>query len=276
TSGNVTLAYEFGDELNVFLRYATGYRSGNFNGEVFNNSFDEETMEQWELGFKSDWWNNRLRINGSLYTYEYDDLQLSQIKTSPTGATTSLIGNAGKADRWGGELEITVAPVEDMVASLGYTYIHGDFDEFPDTCGSVEPIVCIDGKKFARRPSSPRSQLSASVDYTFARTAYGNITGFLQVNWAEEWVESVLWTGVVGGQPVNFPHQMMDERTLVSARLSLQQIALGDGTLRVSLWGNNLTDDDYPTFGVNFGSLYMRTEEYGEPRTYGVELAYAY
>ncbi|MCB1675013.1 MAG: TonB-dependent receptor [Halioglobus sp.] len=279
-SGNFTLAYDVTDEANVYLRYATGYRSGNFNGEVFGNMFDEETIEQWEIGIKSDWWNNRLRINGALYTYVYEDLQVSQIKASATGAQTSLTSNAGEADRWGGEIEITVLPFENMIASLGYSYVHGDFEEFPDTCtfnpdGTV--IACLEGEKDALRGTSPSNQLNVSLDYTFAYTSIGEVTGFLQANWADEWAESALWTGAVGNTPVHYPHQMMDERTLVTARLSLEQIPVGDGMLRLTLWGNNLLDDDYPTFSINFGNaLGMVTEQYGEPRTYGLELHYEY
>ena len=277
TSGNVTLAFDVTEELNAYLRYATGYRSGNFNGEKFGNMFDEEVIEQWEIGIKSDWWDNRLRINGALYTYVYDDLQVSQIENDASGQATSLTNNAGKADRWGGEIEITVAPIEDMVASLGYSYIHGDFEEFPDTCGTNVPIVCLDGADAALRGTSPSNQLNASIDYTFARTSIGEITGFVQVNWADEWAESALWTGVVDGDPVNYPFQMMDARTLVSARLSLQEIPVGEGVMRVSLWGSNLTDDDYPTFSINFGqAVGLVTEQYGEPRTYGLELNYEF
>ncbi|RLQ21358.1 TonB-dependent receptor [Seongchinamella sediminis] len=279
-SGNFTIAYDATDEMNIYLRYATGYRSGNFNGEVFGNMFDEETIEQWEIGLKSDWWDNRLRINGAIYTYVYEDLQVSQIKASATGAQTSLTSNAGEADRWGGEIEITVVPFENMIASLGYSYVHGDFEEFPDTCTfnpDGSPIACLDGAKAALRGTSPSNQLNVSLDYTFAYTSYGEITGFLQANWADEWAESALWTGAVGDTPVNYPHQMMDQRTLVTARLSLEQIPVGDGMMRVSLWGNNLLDDDYPTFSINFGgALGLITEQYGEPRTYGLELNYEY
>ncbi len=163
------------------------------------------------------------------------------------------------------------------MASLGYSFIHGDFEEFPDTCGTNEPIGCLAGKKFALRGTSLSNQLNASIDYTFARTSSGEVTGFVQVNWADEWAESALWTGVVDGDPVNYPHQIMDARTLVSARLSLQETPVGEGVMRVSLWGSNLTDDDYPTFSINFGqAVGLITEQCGEPRTYGLELNYEF
>ena len=62
-SYNATVAYDVTDQLNAFVRYATGYRSGGFNGEVFDNGFEEELMKQLEVGVKSDWFQNRLRVS---------------------------------------------------------------------------------------------------------------------------------------------------------------------------------------------------------------------
>ncbi|WP_162300068.1 TonB-dependent receptor [Kineobactrum sediminis] len=274
-SGSFTAAYQVTDGMNAFLRYATGYRSGGFNGEVFANPFEEETMEQWELGIKSDWWDNRLRVNGSLYTFVYEDLQTSQIKTD-SGTATSVIANAGEADRWGGELEILVAPIEDLVLGLNYAYVTGDFEKFPELCGTNVPQTCLSTVESAKRGSSPGNQLTASADYVFARTSFGDIRGYVQANWQEEWYESALWTGSYNGEPYIYDHLVMDERTLVNARLSLENVKAGDGTVTVSLWGKNLTDNDYPTFGINFGALGIITEQYGAPRTYGLDISYEY
>lgn len=276
TSGNFTLAYQFTDDLNAFLRYSTGYRSGGFNGEIFDNPYAEETLEQLELGVKSDWWDGRLRVNGSLYTYQWEDVQLGTISTESGSATTS-IRNAGEADRWGGELEILVAPLEDLMLGLSYAYIHGDFEDYPDVCGTNLPQRCYSGEQFAKRGTSPNNQLSFTADYTFARTSVGEVTGYLQVNWQSAMAESSLWSGVHDdGNPVIYPQQGLDERTVVNARLSLQQIPVGDGMMRVSLWGNNLTDDDYSVYSINFGSLGPITEQYGAPRTWGMDLSYEY
>lgn len=276
-SGTFTAAWQFTEDFNGFLRYATGYRSGGFNGELFDNGFDEETIEQWELGIKSDWWNRRLRINGSLWTYTYEDIQVSQVKVDASGSTSTSITNAGEADRWGGELEILVSPVEDLVLGLSYSYIHGDFDKFPEVCTANS---CIPGKNAAKRGAAPGNQLLGSADYVFARTEAATVRGYLEVQWQDAWAESALWTGTYGqapsAQPFIYPHQMMDERTVVNARFSIEDIKLGDGTLKLSLWGKNLLDDDYPTFAINFASLGPVMEQYGEPLTYGLDVTFEY
>ncbi|MGY8775909.1 TonB-dependent receptor [Spongiibacter tropicus] len=276
-SYNATVAYDVADNINAFLRYATGYRSGGFNGEIFANGFDEETIEQVEVGVKSDWLDKRLRVNAGVYAYKYDDLQTSVIDTT-SGTAASAIINAGVAERWGSELEISVAPVEAMVVSLAYSYIHGDFAEYPSTCFNGE---CIKGYKESKRGNSPSNKVNLSLDYTFASTAIGDFNLFVDANWQDSWEQVSLAPAVIsdgmGGQGVySFPVRSMDERTVVNARISLSNIPVEKGELMVSLWGNNLTDDDYPAYGINFQGLGLETEQYGAPRTYGLELRYRY
>jgi iron complex outermembrane receptor protein len=81
---------------------------------------------------------------------------------------------------------------------------------------------------------------------------------------------------VVAGTPFLYTSSSMDARTVVNARLSLSEIPVDTGDLMVSLWVNNLTGDDYPSFGINFQSLGLITEQYGAPRTFGMEVRYRY
>lgn len=278
-SYSLTVAYDLSEDINAFARLATGYRSGGFNGEVFDNPFDEEEIEQLEVGFKSDWLNNRLRINGSLFAYTYDDLQTSSVIVSSNGSTSTSIINAGKAERWGGELEVFAVPMEAMVLSLSYSYINGDFEEFPDTCNANGD--CIVGERVAKMGISPPNKLTASMDYTFARTPIGELNLFVNAAWQDQWQKISVSSSVINdfaGNPTPYAYDRrpMDERTVVNARLSLNKIPVSKGELSLSLWGNNLTDDDYPTFGVNFMALGIETEQYGAPRTYGLELRYRY
>ncbi len=282
-SGSFTVAYQATDEINTYFRYGNGYRSGGFNGEAFDSApFEEETIDQYEIGVKSELWDSRLRVNAALYTYTYDDLQVSTIATVG-GTPTTNIDNAGKAERWGGELEVLVAPIDDLIVGVSYAYIHGDFDEFPDLCGTLDPTNCLIGKDFAKRGGSPDNQFNLYADYVFARTSWGEVTGYVNLNWQDEWFASAAYPALVavsrGGPtvPVLYENREMDARTVVDARLSLENVEVGDGAMRFTLWGKNLTDEDYSTYGINFGNeLGLITQNYGDPRTYGIEIAYEY
>tara|TARA_B100000886_G_scaffold232065_1_gene162070 strand:- start:54 stop:599 length:546 start_codon:yes stop_codon:yes gene_type:complete len=74
------------------------------------------------------------------------------------------------------------------------------------------------------------------------------------------------------------PSSVADDYELVDARITWN---LADGQTSISLWGTNLTDEDYVNNmlsqsgdieigGTNF-SLGMTTDYWGEPRRYGVE-----
>jgi len=90
TSGRLVAQYTFSDTFNVYASYTTGYRSGGFNGGSYNtitmmgDSFDEETIESVEVGFKSVLMDGRFRLNASLYSYDYDDVQISTVKSDAT------------------------------------------------------------------------------------------------------------------------------------------------------------------------------------------------
>ncbi|MBK6348862.1 MAG: TonB-dependent receptor [Proteobacteria bacterium] len=273
-----SLTYHFTDTFNAFVRYATGYRSGGFNGEVFANSYDEETVDQWEIGMKSEWLGRRLRLNASVYQYDAKDLQQSVIRVVNSSITSALV-NAGEASRWGADVEILAAPIEDLTLSLGWSYINGDFDKFPATCTGGTTPVCLNTDDLARR-SAPEHQLSLTADWTFARTDSGDFDLYLQYNYQGESYAAAITTGIMGSGAAAIPYvydrQVLDSRSVLGARLSWNNIPVGNDSLRLTLYGRNLTDDDYPAYGINFGSLGLYTEQYGEPRTYGIEAAYGF
>jgi outer membrane receptor protein involved in Fe transport len=68
----------------------------------------------------------------------------------------------------------------------------------------------------------------------------------------------------------------LDERTVVNARLGIDNVELGNGTLRASLWSKNIFDQDYPTFGINFGQLGLITEQYAEEARFGLAVTYEF
>lgn len=272
-SGKFNIAYQFTDDLNAYFTYSTGYRSGGFNGEVFNNPLDEETIESMELGLKSDWWDRRLRINSALFQYTYKDQQVSQIEVDANNQVTSKVANAGETERWGWELEVQVAPTEDLVLSASYVRMQGNFEEYADFCGSNG---CLPTDDLAKRAQSPDNQASVMADYTIAYLPLGTLKANVSANWQDESNAAALWIGNYSGVVVPYDPVVLDERTVVNARLSLEEVKVGDGMMRFALWGKNLTDDDYANFGVNFASLGPITKQYGEPRTYGLDVTYEY
>lgn len=277
-SYTLSIAYAASENTNLYGRYATGYRSGGFNGEMFGSAaFYEEKVKSWEVGFKNTSLDGRLRTNGAVYGYTWEDIQTAKIETDAnTGKVTSGLVNAGKATRWGAELEMVGALTENFLMGFSYSYLHGDFDEYPDICGTSG--VCIDGGKNARRANSPDNQANIFADVTLARLENGELTAFVNASWQDAYYENAMWSNLIANDayPRQNPWGMMSERTIIDANISLQDVKVGNGTLAVSLWGKNLSDEDYPLYSINFGAMNIITENYGDPRTYGVDVTYQF
>jgi len=287
-SGKVTLAYNFTDTVNSFATYSTGYRSGGYNGDVFDSAndtadeFDEETISNFEIGLKSDFWEGRGRLNATYFAYTYDDLQVSTLKANPNGTVTSATDNSGKAERSGLEVEFTMLPIEDLQILLSYTFIDGDFEEYPDNISDTGVIQQT--SNLAKRGLMPENQISWNIDWTIAEIG----SGLLQANLNGQWQEAAPAIAIspdtydttgdgMSDTPIVFEQLLNDERTIVNARLALNELAIGDGSLSIGLWGRNLTDDDYRTFSFNFGAaLGLNLAQYGEESTYGIDFIYRY
>jgi len=291
-SGKFTVAYNFSDTVNGYATYSTGYRSGGFNGEAFDAAndravqFDEEDITSAEVGVKADLWDGRMRLNAAYFAYTYDDQQVSTL-SEENGVVTSRTSNAGKTEANGLELELTLLPTENLLLNLNYSYLNKDTKEFP-------PLIAAQSAGGASLATAehvkdgllPENQISFNADWTIAEGEYGLL--MLNVNGA--WQEESFGIGLNGfiynaipdaastpDTPAIMEQLSIDERTLLNARLALNEIQVGNGSLSVGVWGRNLLDEDHRTFSFNFGEgLGLNLAQYGEPSTYGIDFIYRY
>ncbi len=277
TSGKLSLSYQLTDTILGYATYSTGYRSGGFNGEAFNSvedtadQFDEETIENFELGIKMNLMDNRLRLNASYYDYSYEDLQVSTLLAKEDGSVTSKTSNAGSADRDGFELEIAALPHENLMLSLNYSKFSGDYSEYPPIFGGGTIIPTTD---LAKNPNIPDNQIAFNMDWRMLQTNVGELS--LNVNgvWQEETQPISINTAVYNDiYPVVFEQLPNNERTLLNARLVFAGISMGRAVADIALWGRNLLNEDYRQFSFNYGpALGLNVAQFGDPRTYGLEL----
>ena len=284
-SGKFTLGWRLTDDINTYVTYSTGYKSGGYNGDFFdtnNNTGDllrPEKMKNVEVGLKSSLLNDRMRLNASAFRYYYEDMHISTLYARSNGSVASRIQNAGKAIRTGGELELAMMPFDNLTLSLAYTLLDGDFDEYP-------PVTAASGASiantvdFAHRGMSPDNQASVNIDWTIVRGSFGAVALNINANWQDETFATALASDAyntnadtIVDTPVIFYQPPNEERTLLNARLSLQDVEIGGMTLRLGAWGKNLTDEEFREFNFNLGgSLGLNLAQYGEPRTYGLDL----
>ncbi|MGI9287787.1 MAG: TonB-dependent receptor, partial [Pseudomonadales bacterium] len=108
----VGVRYQMNDDAMLYATYSKGYRSGGFNGRVDEQDsaripYDPEIVDSYELGFKSEWPDKGLRLNGTIFYMDYQDKQ-EEIGLPSDGATGQRITvfNAADATMQGVELEL--------------------------------------------------------------------------------------------------------------------------------------------------------------------------
>lgn len=182
-SPKLTLTWTPTDQFLAFLTASKGFRSGGFNSRATASGlgldglpipFDEESLKSYEAGFKSDFWDGRWRLNGSLFFNQVDGLQRSVTGPPPTLAQTVL--NAGSADISGIEIDTSVAMFRDgfvdgdsLIFTGNYGYTNADYTFF-DTDG--DGISDADQLKFSK--VSPVTYAAALL-YRTPVGGYGDI-----------------------------------------------------------------------------------------------------
>lgn len=114
--------YRFSPNITAYGSAARGYKPGTQNyasNDPTTLFVRPEKLWSYELGIKSNWFDNRLTANLAVFWSNIDDYQV--LLTDPTGLST-LIANGGVKTN-GIELELTARPMKglDLIAGFGYT-----------------------------------------------------------------------------------------------------------------------------------------------------------
>tara|TARA_B100001059_G_scaffold2523_1_gene2023 strand:- start:3387 stop:5717 length:2331 start_codon:yes stop_codon:yes gene_type:complete len=252
--------YEFSDDLMAFFTYSKGYRSGGFNGRVNSveearDPFEPETVDNYELGIKSEWLDNRLRINANIFYMEYEDKQeeLQLPDSSGTGQKT-IVTNASSATIQGLEFDVQAYISDNLSLRANLGYLDTEYDEFKytDINGGVVDLSALE---FRRAPD-----LTGTLDATYEwDMANGSA-----------WVRgSFHYIGEHFTNVTNSPELENDAQQLVDASINY---AMNNG-LQFSLFGRNLTDEDGYSHGYDVAGLWSYAAVRA-PRTYGFEVMY--
>ena len=137
-SPKLGLDYLLNDDVMLYGHFSRGFRSGGFNGRPTSlgevAEYDPETLTSYELGFKSRWLENRLRVNGALFLNKYRDQQVVVLSATPTGVS-AITRNAGRSTMQGLELEMVAMPTTNLELMAGLSYLDAQYDRWRDDTG---------------------------------------------------------------------------------------------------------------------------------------------
>lgn len=267
-SPRVGFEFQATDSVMYYGSYTDGFKSGGFDMRAvksLNPSADQpyqpETVDTFELGVKSEWFERRLRLNAAVFSSAYDDMQVT-VQRAVGNNVASQVLNAASASIDGLELEATLAATDALQLNLIVGYTDASFDEV-----RVFDI-----------PS--QSVIDVSNLWSFANTP--KLTGtfggkyVLEVG-GGELVLNAAMSHRSDTQIFELP-SMLDfgSYTLFNAGATWYA---PDGHWDVSLQGRNLGNKEVRIAGYNFALLAGEqtiTGYYADPRTVSLSVGYRF
>jgi len=124
-SPRVVVDFQATDDLFLYASYSQGFKSGGFNSFGLAPAFDSEDINAYEIGFKSDFADSRIRLNASGFFYDYSNLQIRL--PVPTGGVD--IQNVAAAEISGFEVETSALVMEGFTVSASIAYLDTEITE---------------------------------------------------------------------------------------------------------------------------------------------------
>lgn len=128
-TGTLKLSWFYNDLTMFYASYGTGYKSGGVNTDRIDPSldtvFEPETAESYELGMKSEFPDQALRLNLALHKTDTDDLQTISFQ-----GTGFALDNAGTAETYGAEVDLLWLPTDNTTITVAYAYNHAEYADF--------------------------------------------------------------------------------------------------------------------------------------------------
>ncbi|MBO3278095.1 TonB-dependent receptor domain-containing protein [Pseudomonas schmalbachii] len=242
--------YQIDASQNVGFTVQRAYRAGGtatntVTQEVYD--FDPEYAWNYELSYRSLWFEDRLRLNANLFYLDWDDQQINLLQ-DPGNVQSDVVVNAGKSHVTGFEIEVGMQPLEglDTFASLGMAKT--EFDEF----NFVQAGQTLDlaGEPF---PGAPEWTAALGADY---RHSSGWFVG-----------GDLKYTGTTTSTTVLTGEE--EDRMPVYTVLNLRTGYAAE-QWRLTLWADNATDEEYFLFRNKDSAV--QTAVVGRERVVGATL----
>lgn len=272
-SPRLGVEYQHSNDMMLYGSYTNGFKSGGFDMRAnqavnpdANKPYTEETVDTYELGMKSEWLNQRLRLNAAVFMSKYDDMQVTvqrSVELSPGNITVaSQVLNAANADINGAELEATFAATREFNLSLIVGYVDAKFNEVEFFDPTQQRVVDVSNLwSFANTP-----KVTATLAGTYSVALSSG---------------ELVFTG-------NLAHRGKTQIFEIPSLLDYGSYTLfnagvtwysNDGHWDLSLQGKNLGNKEARIAGYNFAGAALDNSVLGfyiDPRTFSFSVGYRF
>jgi iron complex outermembrane receptor protein len=269
TSGTGKLAYHFTSDLMVYGSWSDGFKAGGINlarvtvpvpaGQLgivpdLDTRFGAETVQAYELGFKSSWFEHSLRVNFALFDEKFSNFQLNTF-TGIQFVVTSL----PKVSSKGGDLDVAWAtPIKGLSLSGGATYAFTNIDNFGNALIDFDPENGGPPRLNDRLSFAPLWSMAGSVTYSVP------LPDSLALRFI---VDEKYNTSYNTGSDLD-PRKIQGGYGLMDARIGFGP---QDGKWSVELWSQNLLNKFYDQVAFDAPFQYQQIDLFpGAPRFWGL------
>ena len=127
----LNLTYHVNDDVMLYATWSEGFRPGGINRKGTLPPYTSDFLTNYEIGFKTTWAENRLRLNGAVFQEDWEDFQYSFLGAN--GLTE--IKNAGQARIKGIEADLVWAVSNGFTLSSSLSWL--DAKTTADYCGKL-------------------------------------------------------------------------------------------------------------------------------------------
>jgi len=243
-----TLTWYFSDDQLLYGTFANGFRSGGFNG-VGGRPFEDETVDNYEIGYKSTHLGNRLRLNAAAFHANSNNFQFFFVDLAAGGA--QVIDNLTEVTLDGFETEFEVVLSDQWRMFGSYGWLDTSIDAFAADLGVPAAV----GNK---SPKTTDYTINLGIEFNYV---VGNWLGSLRADFERR--------GDKYWHPDNV--DVMNPVSLLNLRAELSGLHW-----TVTLWGRNVSDEFYyedfnaaPYTGLPWNIGFPNRQD-----TYGVDIRY--
>ena len=289
----VSWGWEATDEINTYASWGLGFRSGGFNSvgsqatidgafgsyatapQNTTDDYDKEVTSTFEIGAKTDWLDDRLRVNAAVFYTKVDDYQFFNFYAGPFGLLR-VVSNVDEVTIQGFEVDFQAIAGRYFTFYGSYGYIDSEIDENKNR-------RYTEGNDL---PNAPEQTASLGTQFLIGVTE--TIDFVARLDWqyvGDTWFHTVqedtttnfftdlsaIYGPGFGFGEGNFSRTKRDGYDTMNMRLSLEE-----ENWILTAWGTNITDEDYleevipaPEFGGSFNHQ-------GKGQAYGVDFTYRF
>ncbi len=255
----VSLSYNVTRDVMTYALWSRGYRGGGFNGRpatlsAASTPYNPETLDNYELGFKSEFLDHKIRLNAAAYLMKYKDMQQDLDVPAPgtsTGRENRTI-NASEADLKGVEVDLTARVTSNLTLSGNLGYLDAKYKNFFGDIYSTGTPVDATFLKIRRAPKLTWD-LGAAYEAEFG-------PGKVLIN------AELHYIGAHELTFLNNPNLRNGSQYLLDASASYKI-----KNTMISVYGKNLVNEDGWTIGYDVQHVWSYAAP-RQPRSWGVAI----